>query len=150
MTMASSYCILNISVRKKSVVQASTTNANRYSLSNNWPQEDEEGLLFTLLLLALRCKWCGLVKPLLLLLSVNEAARGGGGGGDGEGMVGARNVDGKTPVLLPSTSVATLPVLLPRRAKLLYPGEAAMEYDDDDNEGPGIVLLRLGGSSPGF
>ena len=23
-----------------------------------------------------------------------------------------------------------------------------MEYDDDDNDGPGMVLLRLGGSSP--
>ena len=40
------------------------------------------------------------------------------------------------------------PVLLPRWAKL-YPGGAAMEYDDD-NDGPGMVLLRLGGSSHGL
>ena len=47
------------------------------------------------------------------------------------------------------TSSTMLPVLLPRWAKL-YPGDAAMEYDDDDNDGPGMVLLRLGGSSPGL
>ena len=72
--MASSYCRLNITVRKKSAVQASATSANRYSLSNNRPREDEEDLPFALPVLAApRCGWWRLVEP--PLPSVNETAR---------------------------------------------------------------------------
>jgi len=56
-------------------------------------------------------------------------------------------VDGKTPPP-PTISTAILPVLLPRWARTLRlhrPGDAAMEYDDD-NDGPwdsAITTRRL-------
>ena len=72
--MANSYCRLSINVRKKSAVQASVASANRYSLSTNWPREDEEDLPFALPALAAPvCGWWRLVEP--PLLSVNETAR---------------------------------------------------------------------------